>query len=84
MANDKTTTITSAEEEERRNLYAKEPSKLAVAIENLKRSCVSAADKREHLPQPLYWSLFNAELARIKKIKAKRDLIESVLGDKLL
>jgi len=49
-------------------------------IERLKGASISSFNKRTRLPQPLYWSLFNSEIARIKARKNKKRLLESIFG----
>lgn len=50
------------------------PSKLAENLRRLKCSTWGVIEKRERLPQPLFWSLFHAEVRGIKKRKEKARL----------
>ena len=47
-------------------------SPIAQEIERLKVATESAAAKREHLPQPLFWSLFGSQIKELRAAK-KRD-----------
>lgn len=60
-----------------------EKSALSRRIQEVKDATLNAAERRQgadkRLPQPLFWSLFHAELAEIKQQKAIRRLLDSVL-----
>lgn len=45
---------------------------LALQLDRLKLATLSAIRRRERLPQPLFWSLFHAEVGQIKKRREKR------------
>lgn len=47
-------------------------SELAQEISELQASITKAISKRERLPQPMFWSLFNS---RIKDIRKRRELM---------
>lgn len=66
-------------EEEDLPTEALQPSARAKAIKRLKDATIAAADKRERLPQPLFWSLFTSELAEIKDGKESDRLLDSLL-----
>ncbi len=51
------------------------PSELAQEIKELQASITSAIEKRERLPQPLFWSLFNS---RIKDMRKRRELLRTL------
>ena len=51
-------------------------SELTLALRRLQQATVAAASRREHLPQPLFWSLFCTEIAKIKHRKAKQRRIK--------
>jgi hypothetical protein len=56
---------------------AQEPSSIAQKLEQIKELTLAAAQRRSHLPQPLFWSLFHAQLAEVKREKkALRELEE--------
>jgi hypothetical protein len=54
------------------------PTALAQNIRRLKSRALSVVEKRERLPQPLFWSLFGAELSQIKKRKEKQRALRRV------
>lgn len=58
----------------------KEPSLVAQEVARLKRASFKAAEVRERLPQPLFWSVFGQQLNEIRQLKAKVRAIESVLS----
>lgn len=47
------------------------PTAAAQRLRTLKQASFRAAEKRERLPQPLFWSLFHEELRQIKKEKRR-------------
>ena len=53
---------------------------LAKRLERLKKSTVGASETRERLPQPLFWSLFHAELKELKREKALARALDEVFG----
>ncbi len=53
-------------------------SEIARRLERLRQMTISAAEKREHLPQPLFWSLFRSELEVLKREKDFQRLVGSV------
>lgn len=60
---------------------AQQPSSIAQKLEQIKELTLAAAQKRSHLPQPLFWSLFHAQLAEVKREKkALRELEELFTG----
>jgi TATA-binding protein-associated factor Taf7 len=50
-------------------------SELAQEIKDFQSSIADAMKKRERLPQPLFWSLFNS---RIKDIRKRRELLRTL------
>jgi hypothetical protein len=57
-----------------------EKSQIAREIEDLQSTVMRFARERERLPQPLFWSLFNARLRDIKKNKELERLLRETLG----
>jgi hypothetical protein len=55
-------------------------SDLAESVERLREATISAAERRERLPQPLFWSLFRGEVERIKRRKARVRAVSAALG----
>jgi len=55
-------------------------SPLAEQVARLRSATVSAAGRRERLPQPLFWSLFRSELEEIKRRKARARAVSTVLS----
>lgn len=55
-------------------------SDLAESVLRLREATVSAAERRERLPQPLFWSLFRGEVERIKRRKARARAVSAALG----
>ena len=56
----------------------KSPSDIAKALMRLRESSFDAVKRREHLPQPLFWSLFRTEITEIKRKKELRRLVSSL------
>jgi hypothetical protein len=56
------------------------PSSLAVRVRRLQDVTVRAVAARERLPQPLFWSVFRAELNEIKLRKARERAAAAALG----
>ena len=56
------------------------PSDLARRINQLRRSSLDAANRRERLPQPFFWSLFSSQLAEIKEEKRNKRAVLELLG----
>lgn len=54
-------------------------SKLAVDLQKLQASVNDIIQRREVLPQPLFWSLFHSRIDRIRKIKHQERIIKAVL-----
>ena len=46
-----------------------ERSPIAEAVSRLKDASFDAAKRREKLPQPLFWSLFNIQISEIRRKK---------------
>ena len=56
---------------------AKEASYVAREIQRIKSATIEAAEKRDRLPQPLFWSLFHSALKEVRDAKKrKRDLAD--------
>ena len=58
------------------------PSHMAQKLEQIKELTIAAAQKRSHLPQPLFWSLFHAQLAELKREKAAVRELEQLFAVK--
>jgi TATA-binding protein-associated factor Taf7 len=56
-------------EDESNEQCATERSALAEDLANLKNTITRLVENRERLPQPMFWSLFNARINDIKKQK---------------
>ena len=48
-----------------------ERERVSSRLERLRENTLGVIKRRERVPQPLFWSLFHAELAEIKKRKAQ-------------
>ena len=60
---------------------AQPPSAVALKLKRLKSATFKAAQNRERLPHPLFWSLFLTEVSELKKKKDEKRLIDRlVLG----
>ena len=60
---------------------AQPPSAVALKLKRLKSATFKAAQTRERLPHPLFWSLFLTEVSELKKKKEEKRLIDRlVLG----
>jgi hypothetical protein len=53
---------------------------LAEDIADLRSRVVNLAKAREHLPQPLFWSLFHSRVRDIKKHKELTRALDAALG----
>jgi hypothetical protein len=69
-----------SESESATEVEAPEKSQIAREIEDLQSTVLRFARERERLPQPLFWSLFNARLRDIKKNKELERLLRETLG----
>ncbi len=58
------------------------PSAIAEKLAKLKSATVAAAASRSRLPQPLFWSLFHAELKEVKREKELARALDSLFGSK--
>ena len=56
------------------------PSSLSTEVAELKETILRFAKERDRLPQPLFWSLFNARISEIKKTKSQSRELEDLLG----
>lgn len=56
------------------------PSVTAKEVKSLRDTVLKFAANRERLPQPLFWSLFNARIADIKKNKERSRVLEELLN----
>jgi hypothetical protein len=61
-------------------ILAPQRSRVAERVERLRDATVKAAERRERLPQPLFWSLFRSEVEAIKKRKARARALSAALG----
>ena len=57
-----------------------ERSSVAERIERVRSATLKAAEKREHLPQQLFWSLFHAELEEIRKEKKLKRALNDIFN----
>lgn len=48
-----------------------ERERVSTRLERLRENTLGVIKRRERVPQPLFWSLFHAELAEIKKRKER-------------
>ena len=67
-------------EEEEEAVCVKEPTPVAEELRRLQAATIAAMEKRERLPQPLFWSLFHSELDKVRKAKKQERLLQEVLG----
>ena len=58
-------------------------SDFARELEKIKEDTLAAAERRTHLPQPLFWSLFHARLAELKAAKKTVRELEEIFLQKL-
>ena len=61
------------------DLKPKEMSGVAKEIQRLKTATIRAAQNRERLPQPLFWSLFHSSLKEVREAKEQERLISDLL-----
>ncbi len=58
-----------------------EREKVSLRLGRLRDATISVVRRRERVPQPLFWSLFHAEVSEIKKRKEReREAREKLLG----
>ena len=57
------------------------PSDVAQTLAKLKEAGMKAAREREHLPQPLFWSLFHSQIAEVRRKKDMKRALDKLLGD---
>lgn len=57
----------------------KQPSYAAREIQRLKTATIEAAEKRERLPQPLFWSLFHSALNNVREQKERERALADLL-----
>lgn len=57
-----------------------DPSDVALRLQELKSSTMRAARERARLPQPLFWSLFHAEIKELKRKKALARTLDEILN----
>lgn len=55
------------------------PSAVALKLKKLKSASFKAAQARERLPHPLFWSLFLTEVSELKKKKEEKRLLDRIL-----
>lgn len=55
------------------------PSAVALKLRKLKSASFKAAQARERLPHPLFWSLFLTEVSELRKKKEEKRLLDRVL-----
>lgn len=56
-----------------------EREKVAQKLERLRGATLGVLKRRERVPQPLFWSLFHAEVSEIKKRKERERRARSAL-----
>lgn len=61
------------------NPTAVELSPIAREIARVHKLTIESAEKRERLPQPLFWSLFHARIAAVRRDKELARLLTSIL-----
>ncbi|NDC36450.1 MAG: hypothetical protein EBZ48_00165 [Proteobacteria bacterium] len=74
------TDITEASELDEVDEPVAAPSDIARAVERLRSASFRTAREREHVPQPLFWSLFSSELQSIKSKKRAARQLSSIFG----
>ena len=47
------------------------PSALAERVRRLRGAALSAIERRERLPHPLFWSLFHSEVGELRRQRAR-------------
>lgn len=67
------------EEQNAAPIEAPGPTELAEKLHRLKKAALSAAERRERIPVPLYWSLFHSQVREMRKAKEKERLLRSLL-----
>lgn len=55
-----------------------QPSELSLKVAKFKSTILDTVRSREVLPQPLFWSLFNAQLLELRKQKAEARLLRKL------
>jgi hypothetical protein len=55
-------------------------SALARRVADVKAATLQAAEKRDRLPQPLFWSLFSLRINDIKKEKERARTLTDIFG----
>lgn len=68
------------DEEDKPLRTPKEPNPITLELNRVKEAAVNAASKREFIPQPLFWSLFFSELAKVKVEREQIRAIEEALS----
>ncbi|MCO6431354.1 MAG: hypothetical protein J5J00_10875 [Deltaproteobacteria bacterium] len=58
---------------------AKGPTNTAREIQRIKKAVITAADKRQRLPQPLFWSLFHNALKDVRRSKERERALAELL-----
>ncbi len=48
-------------------------SELARDLSSLKRRIFKLIEKRENLPRPFFWSMFNSEIDALRKKRSKKE-----------
>ena len=69
------------EEEELTPLPPKPSTYISSEIKRLKAATIASLEKRERLPQPLFWSLFHSELKAIRRAKKEERIMQKVLDN---
>ncbi len=54
-------------------------TELSERLHRLKKAALTAADRRERIPVPLYWSLFHSQVRDVRKVRAHQRLVRCLL-----
>jgi len=55
-------------------------SALAEELQAFKQSIFETVEKRDRLPQPMFWAVFGSRLEEVKKAKALKRALDEKLG----
>lgn len=73
--------VPAVEKEEVSSESVSAPSEIASRIQKLKDSSLAVIQRRERVPQPLFWSLFHLELKEVREMrKQKREELRALFG----
>ncbi len=57
------------------------PTPIAKRVKRLCAAVNSVIEKRERLPQPLFWSLFRLEVREVRRARARKRMLQKILYD---